>query len=122
MSDEWTTITAAPCYLDARHLVELKNLAASFRLFADKTRLGALRLLIESGELNVRSLCEQLKQSQPTMGYHLALLRDASFIRVRRVGKHNFHRCIPSRLESLVDKPWRVLIAPSRDQTAALDA
>ena len=90
---------------------ELKSLAASFKLLADETRLRVLRLLIESGELNVRALCDRLEQSQPAVSHHLALLRNAGIIRARRDGKHNFYRCIPNRLESLIDESWRDVIA-----------
>jgi len=92
-------------------LRELKSLAASFKLLADETRLRVLRLLMESGELNVRALCDRLEQSQPAVSHHLALLRDAGVIRARRDGKHNFYRCIPNRLESLIDESWRDVIA-----------
>ena len=92
-------------------LGELKSLAASFKLLADETRLRVLRLLIESGELNVRALCDRLQQSQPAVSHHLALLRNAGVIRARRDGKHNFYRCIPNRLESLIDESWRDVIA-----------
>lgn len=85
----------------------LSDLAASFKLLADETRLRVLSLLIQSGELNVRTLCSHLDQSQPAVSHHLALLRDAGIIEARRDGKHNYYRCIAGRLENLIDGNWR---------------
>jgi DNA-binding transcriptional ArsR family regulator len=94
------------------HLAQLKDVAASFKLLADETRLRVLSLLIQHGELNVRMLCAQLDQSQPAVSHHLALLRDAGLIRARRDGKHNFYRCIPEKMNSFVDFTWRDVMAP----------
>jgi DNA-binding transcriptional ArsR family regulator len=97
--------------------VQLRDLAASFKLLADETRLRVLSLLVQHGELNVRTLCEQLDQSQPAVSHHLALLREAGMIRARRDGKHNFYRCIPEKLESVIDFTWRdVMSADSDDE------
>ena len=38
------------------HVVQLRDLAASFKLLADETRLRVLSLLVQHGELNVRTL------------------------------------------------------------------
>jgi DNA-binding transcriptional ArsR family regulator len=100
------------------HLAQLKDVAASFKLLADETRLRVLSLLIRHGELNVRTLCEQLDQSQPAVSHHLALLRDAGLIRARRDGKHNFYRCIPEKMDSFIDFTWRDVMVPVN----ALDA
>ena len=62
-----------------------------FKLLADETRLRILMLLLEKGELNVRSLCDKLDQSQPGVSHHLSLLRLAGFIERRREGKSNYH-------------------------------
>ena len=97
------------------HLVQLRDLAASFKLLADETRLRVLSLLVQHGELNVRTLCEQLDQSQPAVSHHLALLRHAGMIRARRDGKHNFYRCIPEKLESVIDFTWRDVMSPDND-------
>ena len=101
---------------------ELKDLAASFKLLADETRLRVLRLLIESGELNVRTLCEHLKQSQPAVSHHLALLREAGVIKARLDGKHNFYHCVADRLETIIDDSWRDVIAQNAAPSAIVDA
>lgn len=62
-----------------------------FKLLADETRLRILLYLAREGELNVTELCERLEQSQPAVSHHLALMRVAQVIRLRRDGKHNYY-------------------------------
>ena len=65
-----------------------------FDLLGDVTRLRIVLLLAEHEELNVKTMCEILDESQPMVSYHLALLRVAKLIDVRRDGKHCFyHLC-----------------------------
>lgn len=80
-----------------------KNLVEMFKLLADQTRLQILFLLQQKRELNVRALCRLLTQSQPAVSHHLALLRVAGLIEMRRDGKHNFYRLIPQRFEEVAD-------------------
>ena len=42
-----------------------KDLVQLFKLLADETRLRILYYLIQQDELNVRTLCKLLRQSQP---------------------------------------------------------
>ena len=81
----------------------LKDLANSFRLLADETRLRVLNLLVKFDELHVRALCDLLGQSQPAVSHHLGLLRSAGLVRVRRDGKHNFYSTVPEKLESVIE-------------------
>jgi ArsR family transcriptional regulator len=81
----------------ARDLVQL------FKLLADETRLRILYFLMQEEELNVRTLCELLEQSQPAVSHHLALLRVAGIIECRRDGKHNFYHVVPKRFETYLD-------------------
>jgi ArsR family transcriptional regulator len=57
-----------------------------FRAFADPTRLRLLNLLLE-GERCVCELCEVLDEIQPKVSRHLAYLRRAGLVSVRRDGK-----------------------------------
>lgn len=68
-----------------------KDLVQSFKLLADETRLRILMYLNKAGELHVTALCDRLKQSQPAVSHHLALMRVAGLIEARRDGKHNFY-------------------------------
>jgi ArsR family transcriptional regulator len=79
-----------------------KDLAELFKLLSDETRLRILYLLQQRRELNVRTLCQILRQSQPAVSHHLALLRVAGLIEMRRDGKHNFYRLLPQRFEEFL--------------------
>jgi ArsR family transcriptional regulator len=94
-----------------------KSLAELFKLLADETRLRILSLLQQCRELNVRTLCQLLRQSQPAVSHHLALLRVAGLIDMRRDGKHNFYRLMPQRLEELTSLIFSVsTTGPNRIQ------
>ena len=79
-----------------------KSLVELFKLLADETRLRILSLLQQQQELNVRTLCTLLGQSQPAVSHHLALLRGAGLIEMRREGKHNFYHILPRRFEEVL--------------------
>jgi len=76
-----------------------EDLVQLFKLFADDTRLRILHYLMQQKEINVRTICERLGQSQPAVSHHLALLRMAGLIDCRRDGKHNFYHIEPNRLQ-----------------------
>jgi ArsR family transcriptional regulator len=101
---------AAP--VENSQLNQLRDLAASFKLLSDETRLRVLSLLVQYGEVNVRSLCEFLDQSQPAVSHHLAMLREAGLVRARRDGKHNYYRCIPEKLDAITAVTWRDVLTP----------
>src|SRR5947199_9117540 len=82
---------AAPATLNEKKARELVQL---FKLLADETRLRIIYYLMQQNELNVRTFCRLLRQSQPAVSHHLALLRAAGVIDCRRDGKHNFYRLI----------------------------
>src|SRR5947208_1422505 len=77
----------------------LGDLVQLFKLVADETRLRILYYLIQTDELNVRTFCRLLQQSQPAVSHHLALLRIAGIIECRRDGKHNFYHLVPKRCQ-----------------------
>lgn len=66
-----------------------------FRAFADPTRLRILNLLIE-GEVCVCDLCNVLGEIQPKVSRHLAYLRRAGLVEVRRDGKWILYRIAKS--------------------------
>jgi ArsR family transcriptional regulator len=80
-----------------------KDLVQLFKLLADETRLRILHYLVQQDELNVRTLCKLLRQSQPAVSHHLALLRVAGLIECRRDGKHNFYHLVPKRCQAYLD-------------------
>ena len=80
----------------------IAEVARVFKLLSDETRLRILFLLQQSPEMNVLELCKQLDQRQPSVSHHLALLRVAELIAMRREGKHNFYRVRHERLQEIV--------------------
>src|SRR6476660_576918 len=96
---------AAPATLNeakARELVQL------FKLLADETRLRIIYYLMQQNEMNVRTFCRLLRQSQPAVSHHLALLRSAGVIECRRDGKHNFYRLILKKCQAYLDAVFEV--------------
>ena len=79
-----------------------KDLVQLFKLMADETRLRILFFLMQETEINVRTLCGLLHQSQPAVSHHLALLRVAGMIEARRDGTHNFYRILPRRMQEML--------------------
>ena len=78
------------------------SLINTFKLLADETRLRLIILLLKNQEMNVRSLCDALSQSQPAVSHHLALLRVAGFVDKRREGKHNFYHVCHEKIEDVL--------------------
>jgi ArsR family transcriptional regulator, arsenate/arsenite/antimonite-responsive transcriptional repressor len=79
------------------------GLAGLFKLLSDETRLRILYFLMQQEEINVRTFCRLLGQSQPAVSHHLAMLKEARLIECRRDGKHNFYRVIPQRMQQFAD-------------------
>lgn len=57
-----------------------------FRAFSDRTRLRILHLLKDHGEVCVGDLVAVLRAPQTTVSRHLAYLRRAGLVRVRKDG------------------------------------
>jgi ArsR family transcriptional regulator len=72
------------------------NTASSFRAFADPIRLRILNLLQQEKELCVCDLCDVLGEAQPKVSRHLATLRSAGLVEVRRQGKWKFYALAPA--------------------------
>ncbi len=92
-----------------------EDLLQVFKLVSDKTRLRIVVFLATNGEQDVSSLCKVLSQSQPLVSHHLALLRIAGMIQMRRDGKHNFYSVAPSRFNSIVGRLLRC-VEPERTE------
>jgi len=64
---------------------------ALFGAFADATRLRILSLLLAEKELCVCDLCAALREIQPKISRHLAILRRAGLVEVRSDGKWKYY-------------------------------
>ena len=73
----------------------MKPPSSLFRAFADTTRLRILNLLLEQKELCVCDLCAVLGEIQPKVSRHLAILRRAGLVDVRREGRWKFYAVAP---------------------------
>ncbi|MBC8355397.1 MAG: metalloregulator ArsR/SmtB family transcription factor [Planctomycetes bacterium] len=85
----------------------VKQLVQLFKLLADETRVRILHLLHQAEELNVLELCKLLGQRQPSVSHHLALLRVAGLIDMRRDGKHNYYRVVPKEFEAFIARVFQ---------------
>jgi len=66
-----------------------------FKTLSDETRLNLVLLLREKGELCVCELTSILREAQPKISRHLALLRDNGLLIDRRDGKWIHYRLSP---------------------------
>lgn len=66
-----------------------------FKNLSDETRLSLVLMLREKGELCVCELTSILKESQPKISRHLALLKDGGLLIDRRDGKWIYYRLSP---------------------------
>ena len=92
----------------------VKDFVRLFKLLSDETRLRVLLYLSQRDELHVRAICERLRQNQPAVSHHLALLRVAGLVESRREGKHNYYRVLPRRFEQLLDTMFATV--PERER------
>lgn len=64
-----------------------------FKALADENRQMILRILRGVDEMSVNELCERLADaSQPTVSYHLQVLRQCRLVDARKVGKQVFYQ------------------------------
>lgn len=85
-----------------------------FRLFSDETRVRIVHYLTQCEELNVRTLCELLNQSQPAVSHHLAMLKEEGLVEIRRDGKHNYYRLVPKEFEGIAGQLFSLSPNPHR--------
>ena|SRR5688500_8356600 len=69
-----------------------KEVAAVFRALADETRLRILKGLSQTGELCECHIVPVFGLSQPTVNYHLKVLRAAGLVSSERRGQWVYHR------------------------------
>jgi len=93
-----------------------KKLADYLRVIADERRLRILAFL-HDGERCVCEITEALNISQPLASYHLAMLREAGFVRDRRDARWAYYSINPERLQELNALYWQ-LFDPQRISTA----
>ncbi|MET0284509.1 MAG: metalloregulator ArsR/SmtB family transcription factor [Polyangiales bacterium] len=75
---------------------------ALFRALADPTRRALFERLV-AGEHSVSALAASFPVSQPAISQHLATLREAGLVSVRKDGRNAFYRVDPKGLTPLVN-------------------
>jgi ArsR family transcriptional regulator len=75
----------------------MEELLDIFKALSEETRLRIIKLL-EHGELCVCDLTAALDMVQPKVSFHLAVLKEAGFIKDRRQGKWTHYRLDDSDL------------------------
>jgi ArsR family transcriptional regulator, arsenate/arsenite/antimonite-responsive transcriptional repressor len=80
----------------AKQTEALCGIDAMFRAFSDRTRLRILHVLL-GGELCVGDLVEILRAPQPRVSRHLAYLRKAGLVDVRKSGLWKHYSLVPAR-------------------------
>jgi ArsR family transcriptional regulator len=76
--------------------VTVNRIDLMFRAFSDKTRLRILSLL-QGGECCVGDLVDILRVEQPSASRHLAYLRRAGLVAVRRAGLWSYYSLAPAQ-------------------------
>jgi ArsR family transcriptional regulator len=75
----------------------MEELLGTFKALSEETRLRIIKLL-EHGELCVCDLTAALDLVQPKVSFHLAVLKEAGFIKDRKEGKWTHYRLDDSDL------------------------
>ena len=78
---------------------EQDRLVATFKALADPTRLEILRLVAaQSSPTCVCDIVDHFPLSQPTISYHLKVLREAGLLATSKVGIWSFYAADPTGL------------------------
>src|SRR6201988_4518043 len=74
-----------------------------FRTLADPTRRALFERLCREGEKTVRALTDRAGFSQPAVSKHLAVLKQAGFVRDRHEGRQTHYSAQLGALAPLMD-------------------
>lgn len=79
------------------------DLAQTFRLMGDPTRVRILYALLEAGELCVSDLAAAVETSETKVSQAMRLLRAAAVVRNRRDGRNIYYRLDDAHVRMLLD-------------------
>lgn len=88
----------------------MEKLRGIFTALSDTTRLRALALMMEEGEVCVCELVAALDEVQPKISRHLAFLRDAGIVTSRKDARWIHHAIAPD-LEKWVRDAVKAAVA-----------
>ncbi len=92
-----------------------------FKMLADRTRMRALMLMQSEDELCVCELTHALKLSQPKISRHLAQLREAGLVIVRREGLWMHYQINPALPDWALTILKNSLLGSEQDKTFRQD-
>jgi len=91
-----SAISQEPCCgiaeLKRENTEHLQHSAAVFKALSDPTRLRILRAISQMSELCECNIVPTFNLSQPTISYHIKVLREAGLVRSERRGQWVWHR------------------------------
>ena len=99
----------------------MKSIAILFKSLEDETRLRIMSLLLDAGELCVCDLITVLQLPQSTVSRHLAILKNAGWLKDRRAGiwiHYSIAQDLNSEQRIVIDALRNIL---EQDQTAGVD-
>ncbi len=82
---------------------EADELADSFKLLGDPTRVRILYALLEAGEMNVGDIAVAAGTTETTVSHAMRLLRSAGIVRNRRDGRSIYYRLDDDHVRQLLD-------------------
>ena len=82
-------------------LQNVKKAALILRALNHKLRQQILKLIDDNGRMTVTEIYVQLRLEQSVASQHLAILRQAGFVKTERDGKFIYYSVNESRLEEL---------------------
>ncbi|NQV27416.1 MAG: winged helix-turn-helix transcriptional regulator [Rhodopirellula sp.] len=97
------------------------ELAHLCKMLSDANRLRIIFYLLKESELNVTEFCQRLDQSQPAVSHHLALLKQAGILQVRRDGKHNFYSVCRDRFQGVIVQLFESFLEPTNGEVRIND-
>lgn len=68
-----------------------KNWMKFFKAVCDEQRQMILGILRKYRNLNASQIIDKMKLSQPTVSHHLKILREASIVNAKKVGKEVYY-------------------------------
>jgi DNA-binding transcriptional ArsR family regulator len=108
-----TSVTSATCApkpaLEARPLIgqpEARQLATTFKVLANDSRLRLLHALARAGELCVTDLCAQAGMRAPAVSNQLGRLVDQHILAARRDGNRIYYRIDDPCVTQLLELGW----------------
>ena len=113
------TSPLAPDMAKTRQIEVLDSIDLMFRAFSDRTRLRILHVL-QGGELCVGDIVEVLRAPQPRVSRHLAYLRKANLVLVRKSGLWSHYSLAPA--EALFHRKLLECLAKCFGQVPELQA